>query len=333
MPPSSALGSAVGPDGSFYIVGSTGLGEKLYTTPRAFQSEPHPSQSFPSPFSNRTYPVTSIDGFVARLSPGGDLIYSTLMGGVGSDYLSKVIVEDDGAAIVYGYSTGRLFPTRAATELAGRGSVLAKLSPDGTSAAFSTYIASGLRSPVRFPGGGLLMFSYIDSDDGTPQISAYRVTESPESLPRIDTAVNSAQPRNALLAGTNATIVGEGFSVVTGVTIGDVSARIVSQSDGLLEIEIPASLPGLTPQTIFNGDLRLFRDREVLQRIRIQVFALFPQDPPRPCPDDTSYDCIEVVNIPSSNQFQHMRSGPYCVEVGVMAPAGWSLYLGLLLCP
>lgn len=277
LPPSSALGSAVGPDGSFYIVGSTDRGEKLYTTPGAFQPEPYPSQSFPLQITNRNYPVISIDGFVARLSPSGQVIYSTLMGGVGMDYLSKVIVEDDGAAIVYGYSMGRLFPTRAATALVGRGPVLAKLSPDGTSAAFSTYTPGALTSPVAFPGGGLLMFSSIYSESGTSEISAYRVTELPETLPRIDRAVNSAQPRNGLTAGTNASIAGEGFSVVTAVTIGDVPARIVSQSDCLIEIEIPATLPGLTPQAIFTGDLRLLRGSEVLQQIRVQVFALFPQ--------------------------------------------------------
>ena len=119
------------------------------------------------------------------------------------------------------------------------------------------------------------MFSYIYSEAGTPQISAYRVTESPDVLPRIDIVVNSAQPRNGLTAGTNATISGEGFSVVTGVTVGDVPARIVSQSDCLLEIEIPASLPGLTPQAIFTGDVRLFRGSEILQQIRVQVFAPF----------------------------------------------------------
>ena len=121
------------------------------------------------------------------------------------------------------------------------------------------------------------MFSSIYSESGTSEISAYRVTELPETLPRIDRAVNSAQPRNGLTAGTNASIAGEGFSVVTAVTIGDVPARIVSQSDCLIEIEIPATLPGLTPQAIFTGDLRLLRGSEVLQQIRVQVFALFPQ--------------------------------------------------------
>ena len=121
------------------------------------------------------------------------------------------------------------------------------------------------------------MFSSIYSETGTPEISAYRVIESPETLPRIDAVVNSAQPRNGLTAGTTATISGEGFSVVTAVTVGDVSARIVSQSDCLLEIEIPANLPGLTPQAIFNGDVRLFRGSEVLQQVRVQVFAPSPE--------------------------------------------------------
>ena len=269
LPPSSTLRSAIGPSGDLYLVGSTGNGS-LYTSPNAFQSTIYNSQFIRPPAAGNGYPGTSIDGFVARLSPDGEVIYSTLMGGIGSDRLYGITVRDDGSAIVSGYSSGSLFPTRAPIAILREGSVLASLSADGTSAGFSTYMLQGTTHPAFFEDGTILLLSYCDSS--ALRVCAFRGTESPDFLPRIDTLVDSLRLRGPLAPGANATISGEGFSVVTAVTVGELPARIVSQSDCLLEIEIPPNLPGVTPQTNFTGDVRLLRDGEVLRQIRIQVF-------------------------------------------------------------
>lgn len=280
LPPSSALGSAIGPDGSLYIVGTTGLGENLYTTPNAFQTTPYLNQSFQSPSHNRSYPTASIDGFAARLSSDGRLIYSTLMGGVGSDTLNEVLVDQDGSAVVRGNSSGRLFPTRAASALVARGSVLARLSPDGTMADYSTYTSTDNRfsmfSPVRHPDGGFLMLSYWLAPPNPQELRAFRVREIPQGLPRIDAVVRSGQPREFLRAGESATISGEGFEVVTSVEVGGVPAKILSRSSDFLEIEIPAAFPGFTPQSGFTGDLRLLREGQPIRQIHVQVSLPFP---------------------------------------------------------
>lgn len=111
------------------------------------------------------------------------------------------------------------------------------------------------------------------------RVSAYRVTELPDSLPRVDAIVNTVQPRSEFRAGSNATISGEGFSEVTAVTIDDLPVRIVSQSDSAIEFEIPVTLPpGLTPLTLFSGEVRLLKADEVVWRILVQIYPpLVPQ--------------------------------------------------------
>ena len=271
LSPSSAFGSAIGPQGDLYIAGTTG-GPEFYTTPSAFQPVALAGQTPLFVGSLPGYPRAALDGFVARFSSDGDLVYSTLMGGISYDILHQVLVDADGSAWVRGYSDRALFPTRGAIAMRlASGSVLAKLAPDGSKVAFSTYLEEGAILLVAHPEGGLWMRTYTPAE----RFGLRRVTELPDSLPRIDAVIRTAQPASSLLAGTNATISGEGFSVVTGATVGDVPARIVSQSECLLEIEIPADLPGLTPQAIFTGDVRLFRGSEILQQIRVQVFAPF----------------------------------------------------------
>ena len=270
LPPSSTWRSAIGPNGDLYLVGSIGLNYLFYTSPQAFQPTAYSNQFFRQAGASIAYPAASVDGFVARLSPDGEVIYSTLMGGIGSDYLDDITVRDDGSAMVSGYSSGRLFPTRAPMAVLREGTVLASLSADGTSAGFSTYTLQATTHPAFFEDGTMLLLSYCDSS--ALRVCAFRGTESPDFLPRIDALVDSLRVRDPLAPGANATISGEGFSMVTAVTVGELPARIVSQSDCLLEIEIPPNLPGVTPQTNFTGDVRLLRDGEVLRQVRIQVF-------------------------------------------------------------
>lgn len=277
LPPSSALSSAIGPDGSFYVVGSTGLGENLYTTANAFQASPLPNQSFQSPPNNRSYPAASIDGFAARISPAGKVIYSTLMGGRGEDQLTEVFIEADGSAIVYGFSSGSLFPTRAAITMSTTNrSVLAKLSPNGDAVSFSTYNLQNLSAPVVHPDGGLLMIAYSTS----PEISGFRVREAAAELPRIDAVLRSSRPGDSLVAGTSATISGEGFLAVTSVQVGTVASRILHQSDTVIEIELPTVLPGLVSSgflSAFSGEIVLLKDGEPVQKIHVIVAP-----PPQP---------------------------------------------------
>jgi len=139
LPPSSAFRGVLGPTGDLYVVGSTG-GYDFYTTPGAYQATPYFPQRTVGAGASIAYPNVSYDGFVARFSSDGGLIYSTLLGGVAEDYLYSVEVEADGSALVSGFSDGLLFPTRSAIAIGAGRNVIAKLFPDGSGVHFSTYL-------------------------------------------------------------------------------------------------------------------------------------------------------------------------------------------------
>ncbi|MGH8635586.1 MAG: SBBP repeat-containing protein [Burkholderiales bacterium] len=89
------LGIAVDADGSAYVTGSAG--PNFPTTPGAFQ-----------PTSGGG------DAFVAKLNPTGSaLIYSTYLGGAGSDGGSGIAVDPAGNAYVTGDTYSTNFPTTA----------------------------------------------------------------------------------------------------------------------------------------------------------------------------------------------------------------------------
>jgi hypothetical protein len=81
------------------------------------------------------------DAFVTKLSPSGALVYSTYLGGTGTDVGHGIGVDSTGAAYVTGYTAGG-FPTLNAEQNTSGGSgdaFVAKLSPTG-SLVYSTYL-------------------------------------------------------------------------------------------------------------------------------------------------------------------------------------------------
>jgi uncharacterized repeat protein (TIGR01451 family) len=81
------------------------------------------------------------DAFVVKLSPTGALVYSTYIGGLGSDEGLGIAVDSTGAACVAGFTSGN-FPTLNAAQNTFGGSsdaFVAKLSPTGA-LVYSTYL-------------------------------------------------------------------------------------------------------------------------------------------------------------------------------------------------
>lgn len=272
--PSAVFGSAIGPHGDLYIAGTT-EGLDFYTTPLSFQPAPFDRQNplFVGSFGG--YPNAAFDGFVARFSSQGDLIYSTLLGGIGYDILHQVLVDSDGSAWVRGYSDYLLFPTRGATAMrTDSGSVLAKLAPDGSRVAFSTYLAEISGLLVAHPEGGLWMIASNPAE----RFGVRRVTELADSLPRIDAVVRAGAPRERLLAGANAVVTGEGFSAVSEVMFSGRTARIVARSADCIEVELPLVA---FPQGygFLDDDLSFRANGDVLRQVRIRV-----NSPPIPMP-------------------------------------------------
>ncbi len=124
---------AVDSDGNVYIVGSVDSAG-FPTTPGAFQTA----------FGGGRFGVLSGDAFVAKLNPDGSaLLYSTYLGGSGSDQGNSIAVDINGNAYVIGSTRSTDFPTFAAFQAVLGGEVdafVAKLDAMGSALVYSTYL-------------------------------------------------------------------------------------------------------------------------------------------------------------------------------------------------
>jgi fibronectin type 3 domain-containing protein len=127
-----AFGIAIDGAGNAYIAGATD------------------STDFPTVNPLQAANAGNGDAFVAKISPGGDLlIYSTYLGGSTSDQADAIAVDGAGNAYVGGITFSPDFPTRnplQATNKAdgeltnGANAFLSKVDPDGGSLEYSTYL-------------------------------------------------------------------------------------------------------------------------------------------------------------------------------------------------
>ena len=133
-----ANGIAVGGDGSIYVCGSTS------------------SQDFPLKNAADGIYSGDQDGFAARIDPaGGNLIYSTFLGGLGKDKAMALALNGSGEAYLAGWTTSPDFPVRGALRdhLGGvKDAFVTKMSADGSKVLLSTYL------------GGSTSTSYINID-------------------------------------------------------------------------------------------------------------------------------------------------------------------------
>jgi hypothetical protein len=80
------------------------------------------------------------DAFLAKVSPKGQLIYSTYLGGDGYDHADAITIDADGNAYVTGGSASTDFPTKnPLQEPALDTAFITKLDPTGSAVAFSSY--------------------------------------------------------------------------------------------------------------------------------------------------------------------------------------------------
>jgi hypothetical protein len=129
----SDYGYAIALDGSSnaYLTGYT-TSTNFPTTPGAFQ------QIFGG----------SYDAFVAKLNGAGStLVYSTYLGGAGTEVGYDVAVDSSGRAFVTGYNYGGAFPTVCPLQAQNAGfydAFISVLNATGSSLAFSTYLGGSL---------------------------------------------------------------------------------------------------------------------------------------------------------------------------------------------
>lgn len=119
---------AVDKNGAAYVEGSTTSSN--FPTKKAIQ---------------RKHAGGDFDAYIAKIRPKGKtLVYSTFLGGSGSDSgWGGIAVDKKGAAYVTGYTSSTDFPTKnpiQANILGIRDAFIAKINPQGTAMAYSTYL-------------------------------------------------------------------------------------------------------------------------------------------------------------------------------------------------
>ena len=126
-------GIAVDASGAAYVTGSSDSPD-FPTTPGAFDPSPNGLE----------------DAFLTKLSPDGSrIVYSTLLGTDNRDYGHAVAVDGTGAAVVFGETQGRDFPTTPGafdSSFDGNGFLpffVTRLALDGSSLEFSTFLGGG----------------------------------------------------------------------------------------------------------------------------------------------------------------------------------------------
>jgi len=143
---------------STYLGGSnndTGTGIALDTVGNIYISGSTDSTNFPVASAYQTALAGVTNAFIAKLNPGGngggDLLYSTYLGGSGADMANGIALDTNGNAYVTGSTTSATsFPTTGGifqTALAGvTNAFVAKINPSVSGAGslvYSTYLGGG----------------------------------------------------------------------------------------------------------------------------------------------------------------------------------------------
>lgn len=133
----SITGTGFDAAGNLYLAGST-TNANLPITPGAFQKAF--VQSVCGTVGNQ--PIPCPHAYIAKIDPTGTrLLYATYLGGSFEENPSAMTVDPDGAVYLTGLTTSKDFPTTPSSYKTTPGpGFVTKLTPDGSSVVFSTYL-------------------------------------------------------------------------------------------------------------------------------------------------------------------------------------------------
>jgi hypothetical protein len=199
---------------------------------------------------------------VTKLGPDGGFLYSTFLGGDGDEWSGGIAVNAAGEAYVTGSTTSADFPTTESAydrTLAGRDAFVAKLSADGSSLVFSTFLGgsggdSGTAIALR-PNGAIFVAGNTSSLDFPTTPGAY------DSTPGNDGFVAKLSPdgsrlKRATLFGDNRFDFAHGIAVDRfGVAI--VGTRLIPRTDDEVPVQdvFVARLNKKLTALVFSRDL------------------------------------------------------------------------------
>jgi len=210
---------AVDGSGNAYITGETSSSDFPVTTGAAQGSR-----------------VASWDVFVAKLNPAGTaLVYATYLGGSAGDYGSAIAVDSHGNAYVTGTTFSTDFPTTAGallTKSPTSGSTgnafVSKISADGTSLAYSTYLGG---TGTRNGDGGYAIA--VDAAGDAFVAGGTDSTDFPVTLGAYQTKnIASYGHSNAFITVLNPTGAGLVYSTYLGGSYGEAGFGIAADSTG-----------------------------------------------------------------------------------------------------
>jgi hypothetical protein len=210
----AGFGIAADSAGDAYVTGST-------TTATS-------SNGFPAtPGALQTVYGTNTDAFVTKLNPTGTtLLFSTYLGGTGTDSASGIAVDKTGNAYVTGSTNSALFPTVGATQASlagGTDAFVSEINPAGSQLVFSTYLG-GAGTEDNLDLGGIAVdsngaFIYVT---GNTSSTNFPLTSAEQQAPGggVDAfVVKYAQAQSFAMSASTPAAVAPGTSATSTVTL------------------------------------------------------------------------------------------------------------------
>jgi len=205
---STFLGGCIVDNGNAIAVDSTGAAYAVGTTA---------SPDFPRSVGAAQTALAGVyNAFAAKLAPGGgSLVYSTFLGGSGSDNATAVTVDAAGQAVVGGYTSSPNFPSVAALQTAFQGvfdAFAAVVNAGGAGLVYSSWLGggsddraygvallpgnrlllAGSTSSSNFPTAGAIANTLSGNYDAFVLNVTYQSLPSVQNLPIEPTGVNPA---------------------------------------------------------------------------------------------------------------------------------------------
>lgn len=179
------------------------------------------------------------DAFVARLnSAGSALVYSSFLGGTGTDEAAEVAVDTAGNAYVIGNTASTDFNTKNPLQANNRGQqdvFVSKVSPDGSQLVYSTYLG-GLRSDI---GNGIAV-----DQTGNAYITGSTISNNFPTQSPLQPAYGGGD-QDSFITKINAAGSGLVYSTYLGGSLSDVANAIAVDPFG------NAYVTGVTASTNF----------------------------------------------------------------------------------